>query len=172
MIDIVKNKKKKPSQFSQVALIAGAIIVIFSFGFIVKNLIGTPAANPVVNVKEYEHLLSRAKELTSKYKALTGLQALPSDLTFNTITQNKQVLTADASVSKLSSSFDSLSMHPRVPLTGSAGTHIGGVTTGAVASAVTTVTAAASDDLVLGMAQDTDAKNLVSTLNDMMHILN
>lgn len=95
----------------------------------------TDAVAGAVDIDEYKALLLRANELTKKYKSLTGSGALPVGLS----------LSIPQIESDTKSPTDSLT----TPVSSS------------MAKDSTAQTHSGSENVVLGMAQDTDSKNLV-----------
>jgi hypothetical protein len=89
--------------------------------------------------EDYEALLRRAKALTDKYKELTGGADLPSDLALSTAIGQIPTHT-NPSISQQATAVIS----PKI------------------AAAAGDAEAGTAADLVIGMAQDTDAKNFVS----------
>mmetsp|Transcript_25763 Transcript_25763/g.42987 ORF Transcript_25763/g.42987 Transcript_25763/m.42987 type:complete len:551 (-) Transcript_25763:52-1704(-) len=114
-------------------LIAGILLLctIGLFLFYHENVNLTTVELKNTEVDEYKHLLLRAKELTRKYKSLTGATSLPDELTLkasvNLNMEPNPVTTEDSfKLERRNNPFEK----------------------------------GASSDLVLGMAQDTDSKNL------------
>ena len=134
------KSKRGSSQISSLTVLIVGIVLLVVVGYICKmNSTPSTFSSPKVDLSEYERLLNRAKELTTKYKDLTGGTILPEELQ-QRYAVKAAATTGDAAV------IPSTAVLP-------IGTSI---TANAKAKAT------ATRDLVLGMAQDTDPKNLVS----------
>jgi DNA replication protein DnaD len=137
-----KHKKTKPYLSTNELIIVIVLIIIMVLMmctqlFTVQRHDEKLTTENSATVDKYKQLLLRAQELTKKYKVLSGSDTLPTDLSLNVIQSEVNSVT--------------LSKKPTS----------GVIKTETTISEAQNIGKSASRNVVIGMAQDTDSKNLV-----------
>lgn len=141
---LLTKKRQALSTRETLCRLIAFVVVVLTVTIIMQTISSTHSiteSNTSVDIREYERLLGRAKELTKQYTELAGKHSLPDGIPAGLRTVDRN---AQSKVNMVVTNKENL------------------LSNLASSSSIKT-------DLILGMAQDTDAKNLVSrTLYDQL----